>query len=132
MKLGLHRLHPGFDVVPAVPRRLMMNRVHLMNVRHVNGVYLVHRRPLLSGRRRSGRRGGRARDGIELVVSVHAARVHGVRDVRVGDLGLILELEPPADQRRGRWSVRRRPPLGYRATAPRALILLRGVLAAEA
>lgn len=97
MELGLHRLHSGLDVVPAVPRGLVMNRVHLVNVRHVNGVNLVHRRPLLPGRRGGGRGRRGARDRVELVMPVDAAGVNRVLDVRVPDLGLILELEPPAD-----------------------------------
>lgn len=125
MELGLHRLHPGLDVVPAVPRRLMMGRVHLL-------VDLVHGRPLLPGRGRGGGGGRGARDRVELVMPVHAARVHG-RGLRVmmPDFRLVLELEPAADQGRGRRPVGGRPPLGHRATAPRALVLLRRVLAPE-
>lgn len=132
MELGLHRLDPSLDVVPAVPRRLMMHRVHLVNVWHVNGVNLVHWWSLLPGWGGSGRGGWRARDRIELVVSVHAAGVDGVLYVGVPDFRLILKLQPPAHQRRRGWPVRRWPPLGHCTTAPRALILLRGVFATEA
>lgn len=131
MELCLHRLHPGLDVVPAVPSRLVMNSVHLMDVRHVYRVDLMHRRPFLPRRRRGGRGRRRTRDRVELVMVVDAAGVHRVRDVRVSDLGLVLEFEPTADQRRRRRPVRRRPPLGNGAAATRALVLLRGVLAAK-
>ena len=122
MELGLHRLHPRLDVVPAVPRRLVMKLV----------VDLVDGRPLLPGRGGGGGGGGRAGDGVELVVAVHAAGVHR-RGLAVAGFGrLILKLEPAADEGRGRRPVGGRPPLGHRAAAPRALVLLRRVLAAEA
>lgn len=132
MELGLHRLHSSLDVVPAVPRRLMMNRMHLVNVWHVNSVNLMHRWPLFPGRGGGGCRGRRTRDRIELVMSIDAASVHGILDVRVLDFRLILKLQPSANQGWRRWSVRRWSPLGHCTTAPRALILLRGVFTAEA
>lgn len=131
MKFRLHRLYSGLYVLPAVPRRLMMYRVHLMDVGNVNGVDLMHRRSLLP-RGRRGRRGRRrARHRIELVMAVDAAGVHGVLYVRMTHLGLILKLEPATHQgRRGR-PVGRRSPFGDRAAASRALILLRGVFTAK-
>lgn len=131
MELLLHRLHSGLYVFPAVSRRLMMYRVHLMNVGNVNGVDLMHRRSLLP-RGRRGRRGCRgARHRIELVMAVDAAGVHGVLYVRMTHLGLVLKLEPATHQRWRRWSVGWWSPFGNRATAPRALILLRGVFTTE-
>lgn len=129
MELGLHGLHPGLDVVPGVPRGLMMDRVHLVNVRHVDGVYLMNGRSLLSrrsgGRGRCGRTGGR----IELVVSIDATGINGI--LQVADLRLVLKFEPPTNQRGRRRPVWRRSPFSHRAAAPRALILLGRVLATE-
>lgn len=131
MEFRLHRLYSGLYVLSAVPRRLLMYRVHLMNVGNVDRVDLMHRRSLFS-RRRRGRCGcRRARHRIELVVAVNAAGVHSVLYVRVSHLGLILILEPTTHQWRRGWPVRWRPPFGDRATASRALVLLRGILAAE-
>lgn len=133
MELCLHRLDSSLDVVPGVPRRLMMDSVDLVYMRHVYRVNLMNRRPFLPGRGRGGGRGRRARDRVELVVPVHAARVDRVLQMSMDDLPLlVLELEPPADERRRRRSVRRRPPFRDGAAAPRALVLLGGVLAPEA
>lgn len=132
MKLRLHRLHSGLNVFSAVPRRLMMYRVRLMDVGNVNGVDLMHRRSLLPRRRRGRCWRRRTRHWIELVMAVDAAGVHGVLYVRMTHLGLVLKLEPATHQRRRGRPVGWRSPLGNRAAAPRALVLLRGVLTAEA
>lgn len=129
MEFGLHGLHSGLDIIPAVSRWLMMNRVHLMNMRHMDGVYLMNRRSFLSsrsgGRGRCRRTGGR----IELVVSIYATSIYGI--LQVADLRLVLKLQPPTNQRRRRWPIRWWSPFSHRASAPRALILLRCVLATE-